>query len=103
MRRNTKRSRSWAICRATAAELVGCHNIALDLVERLTVGLDAMLIHALCVRGCTALWAPIFHHGSLNPIKTLSAHCGNVIRDDVLGRAAEIETRANVWRSREFH
>ena len=80
LRRNTKRSRSLAICRATAAELFGCHNIALDLVERLTVGLDAMLIHALCVRGCTALWAPIFHHGSLNPIKTLSAHCGIPIR-----------------------
>ena len=85
------------------AGLVGCRNRALDLVERLLVGLNAMRIDALCVRGCTALWAPSFHHGSLNPIKALSAHCGNVIRDDVHGSATDVETWAKMWRSREFH
>ena len=60
------------LSKADAAGLVGCRNRAIDLVERLLVGLNAMRIDALCVRGCNALWAPIFQHGSLNPIKTLT-------------------------------
>ena len=72
-------------------------------VETLPVGLGVMIIDAFVVHGCTALWAPIVHHESLNPIKTLSAHSGNVIRDDVHGSAPEVETWAKLWRSREFN
>ena len=44
-------------------------------VETLPVGLGAMTIDAVVVHGRTALWAPkYFFEGSLNLIKTSSAH-----------------------------
>ena len=44
-------------------------------VETLPVGLGAMIIDAVVVHGCTALWVPTFlFEGSFNLIKTSSAH-----------------------------